>query len=121
MRPPSTILNLVVGAVTLAVSPLPAQWPQVKTRRVPLARNGKPDWTAPAPRTAGGKTPDLSGIWNTIKVPCDGSPAGSVFGCTDVPFGVSIGLFDVTATGSEPGQSGRTEPLPYREGVEESV
>src|SRR5205085_8452338 len=109
-------LYTVVGLVVLATAPLPAQWPDVKTRGVPLA-NGRPNLTAPAPKLADGKTPDLSGMWNSIKVPCEGSPAGAIFGCSDVPFGVSIGLMNVTATGSEPGQAGSTQPLPYQPGV----
>jgi hypothetical protein len=100
---------------------LPAQWTEVKTKRVPLAPNGKPDLAAAAPKTADGKTPDLSGIWNSIKIPCEGSAAGAVFGCTDVPFGVPVGIFDVTASGSEEGQSGNTQTLPYQPGVEALV
>lgn len=110
-------LMLVVGAML----PLSAQWTQVTTKRVPLGKNGKPNLTAPAPKMADGKTPDFSGLWNSIKIPCEGSPAGAVFGCSDVPFGVPIGLFDVTATGSEPGQGGVNQPLPYQPGVEASV
>jgi hypothetical protein len=103
------------AAIGLMIAlPLAAQWPQVKTKRVPLGRDGKPDLTAPAPKLADGKTPDFSGIWNSIKVPCEGSPAGALFGCSDVPFGVPVGVFDVTANGSEEGQSGRTERLPYQ-------
>jgi hypothetical protein len=117
----STVLSLVVGSFAFAVVPLSAQWPEVKTRRVPLLPNGKPDLAAPAPKAADGKTPDFSGVWNSIKVPCEGSPAGADFGCSDVPFGVPIGLFDVTATGSEPGQNGTTSKLPYQPGVEASV
>lgn len=121
MRVTPTVLSMVVGAVAFAMLPLHAQWPQVKTKRVPLAPNGKPDLTAPAPKTAGGKTPDFSGLWNSIKVPCEGSAAGAVFGCSDVPFGVPIGLFDVTANGSQEGQSGTTQNLPYQPDVEASV
>ena len=58
MRTPSSVLNLVVGAVVFTVLPLPAQWPQVKTRRVPLTPSGNPDLAAPAPKLADG-TPDL--------------------------------------------------------------
>lgn len=121
MRGRFTAAKLAIGAAVFGLLPLTAQWSDVKTRRVPLGPDGKPDLAASAPKMPDGKTPDFSGIWNTIKVPCDGSPAGSIFGCTDVPFGVSIGLFDVTATGSQDGQSGTTQRLPYRPGVEEMV
>lgn len=121
MQAPSRVLMWAAGAVAFAMLPLSAQWPEVKTKRVPLAQNGRPNLAAPAPKTADGKTPDFSGIWNSIKVPCEGSSAGAVFGCTDVPFGVPVGIFDVTATGSKEGQSGTTQPLPYQPGVEASV
>jgi len=70
---------------------------------------------------ADGKTPDLSGIWNPIRMPCTPSGIGAVFGCSDVPLGVPIGLFDVTATGSEDGQQGTTSKLPYQPGVESTI
>jgi hypothetical protein len=68
-----------------------------------------------------GKTPDLSGIWNPIRVPCTPSSIGADFGCSDVPLGVPIGLFDVTANVSEEGQPGTTSKLPYQPGIEASV
>lgn len=114
MRARFTITNIAAVALALATLPLSAQWPVVKTRRVPLTRNGKPDLKAPAPKTADGKTPDLSGIWNSIKTPCEGSAAEKAFGCTDVPLGIPVAVMDVTATGSEEGQSGTTVPLPYQ-------
>jgi hypothetical protein len=113
--------NLVLGAVAFATLPLSAQWQDVKTNRVPRRPDGKPDLTSPAPKIADGKTPDFSGIWNPIRVPCTPSGVGAVFGCSDVPLGVPIGLFDVTATGSEEGQPGTTSNLPYQPGVEASV
>jgi hypothetical protein len=112
---------LVLGAVAIATLPLCAQWQEVKTNRVPRRPDGKPDLTAPAPKIADGKTPDFSGIWNPIRVPCTPSGVGAAFGCSDVPLGVPIGLFDVTATGSEEGQPGTTSKLPYQPGVEASV
>ena len=42
--------------------PLSAQWLTYPTGGVPRLPNGKPNLSAPAPRTADGK-PDLSGIW----------------------------------------------------------
>ena len=119
MRESSKTLAWLAG-IALAASPASAQWTDVKTKHVPM-RDGKPDLTAPAPKTANGKRPDLSGIWATIRMPCVGSAAEKDFGCTDVPLGVSIGIFDVTATGSRDGDAGTTERLPYQPGVEASV
>jgi hypothetical protein len=113
--------NLVLGAVAFAMLPLSAQWQDVKTRRAPRDPAGKVLLTAPAPEMADRKTPDFSGIWYPIRVPCTPSGIGAVFGCSDVPLGVPIGLFDVTATGSEEGQPWTTSKLPYQPGVEASV
>lgn len=115
------VVSLVVGAVAFATSPLCAQWQDVKTRHVPRDPDGKPNLSAPAPKMADGKTPDFSGIWYPIKMPCTPEGIGRIFGCSDVPLGVPIGLFDVTATGSQDGQEGTTSKLPYRPGVEASV
>jgi hypothetical protein len=113
--------SLVLGAIAFAAAPLCAQWEDVKTGHVPRGPNGKPNLNAPAPKMPDGKTPDLSGIWNPIRMPCTPDRIGRIFGCSDVPLGVPIGLFDVTANGSEDGQEGTTSKLPYRPGVEASV
>lgn len=121
MRTRSIVLSLAVGTIALAAVHLAGQVPEVKTKRVPLTRNGKPNLDAPAPKAADGKTPDFSGIWNSIKVPCENSPAGIAFGCSDIPFGAPVGVMDVTANGSKDGEPGTTETLPYQPGVEALV
>jgi hypothetical protein len=52
-----------LAAFIAALSPsLSAQWPLYPQPGVPKGPDGKPDLTAPAPRTADGR-PDLSGVW----------------------------------------------------------
>jgi len=121
VRSLSVIANLAAVVLALGALPLSAQWPQVKTRRVPLTRDGKPDLNAPPPKFGNGKIPDLSGIWNSIKTPCEKSEAAKIFGCSDIPFGAPVGIMDVTATGSEEGQAGTTVPLPYQPWAEAQV
>ena len=61
MKRPFTVLMSTV-IVTVLSSSLSAQWPLYPKPGVPKGSDGKPNLTAPAPRTADGK-PDLSGIW----------------------------------------------------------
>src|SRR6266700_1727218 len=57
--------HLIAGLIFLsACTALPAQWLKIKTPGIPRKDDGKPDLTAPAPRTSGDK-PDLSGLWGT--------------------------------------------------------
>src|SRR5262245_31510108 len=53
--------TFVVGLLLLA-SPAMTQWRNIPTGGVPLGSDGKPNMSAPAPRTSDGK-PDLSGIY----------------------------------------------------------
>ena len=67
----------VLAAIVAALSPaLSAQWALYPQPGVPKRPDGKPNLTAPAPRTADGK-PDLSGIWMRYEgTEPDGPPPG---------------------------------------------
>jgi hypothetical protein len=68
-----SLLGLLVAVVA------PAQWVNYPTPGVPILPNGKPNLSAPAPRTADGH-PDLSGLWGAeVNVPCPPE------GCADLP------------------------------------
>jgi hypothetical protein len=67
----SLALALTITALTASVS---AQWP-LHPVGVPKGADGKPNLTAPAPRTADGK-PDFSGIWMIYNGPDASSEAG---------------------------------------------
>ncbi len=54
-----TAAMVLIGFVT----PLAAQWLELRTPGIPRTAEGKPDFAAPAPRTADGKA-DLTGLWN---------------------------------------------------------
>ena len=57
--------HFIAGLIFLSVSTaLPAQWLKIRTPGIPGKEDGKPELTAPAPRTPADK-PDLSGLWGT--------------------------------------------------------
>jgi hypothetical protein len=74
-------------AVTLS-----AQWPEVRTKG-PQTASGALNLTAPAPKLADGKTPDLSGIWDADKFPC--TEAIAALGCIDAPQGIPFGAINI--------------------------
>ena len=72
-------LTLTTGMFVSLSLPLPAQWRDVVTKSVPLTSAGTLNFEAPAPKLADG-TPDLSGLWDAEKQPCN---EASVRGCLD--------------------------------------
>jgi hypothetical protein len=58
-----------VGMIAYVAVTLQAQW-HVTTNRVPMTPDGKPNFLAPAPKTADGATTDLSGLWDVERQPC---------------------------------------------------
>ena len=110
--------NLLVLRVVFAFAmaaclslPIAAQWSEVRTKGVPRTAAGEVNLNAPAPTLASGKTPDLSGIWRGVSVPC---PPDFPFGCTDIPLGIPIGALDISATRPEELESGIAGGLPMQ-------
>jgi hypothetical protein len=75
-----------------------AQWRDVVTR-VPLTPAGTPNYAAPAPRLADGKTPDMSGLWDAEKRPC--TEETSRLGCLDALTGIPVAAVDIAGGTSQ--------------------
>ena len=62
MKYTTLALGMVIAAATAN-----AQWLSYPDSRTPRTKDGKPNLTAPAPRTNG--NPDLSGVWEADETP----------------------------------------------------
>ena len=72
---------------------------------------GAPNLEAPAPKLADGKTPDLSGIWDAEKRPCNEATAR--LGCIDAQFGIPVGL-NIAVRGDGDPSTKEPDPVPYQ-------
>jgi hypothetical protein len=84
----AVVAGLAVGRGVI----VSAQWRNVVTK-VPLTSAGTPDFAAPAPKLADGKTPSLSGIWDAEKRPCSDETAQ--LGCLDAQQGIPVGVGNI--------------------------
>ena len=85
----------IVGCWTLTLS---AQWPDIRTTG-PLTASGAPNLEASAPKLADGRTPDLSGVWDADKFPCNETTAA--LGCIDAPQGIPFGAINIAGQNTE--------------------
>jgi hypothetical protein len=99
----------IVGWWAVATS---AQWPDVRTK-APLTASGTPDLMAAAPKLADGRTPDLSGVWNSEKRPCN--EATAALGCIDAQEGIPVGVINVAAAINNAGANVELPMQPWAE------
>ena len=72
-------MRTAIGIIVCVIcAPLSAQWLNYPTPGIPRLPDGKPNLTAPAPKTADGK-PDLAGIWG-LSCPIGNAPVGDFEG-----------------------------------------
>src|SRR5579862_8161499 len=86
----------VLMVAILAAGGLFAQWPAYPTPGVPRTADGKPNLSAPAPKTAEGKT-DFTGIWQYMRPPGAAAPVQAAAAQTGpsevVPLSVRLSQF----------------------------
>jgi len=91
-------LAVAIALGSCSVATLSAQWPEVRTK-MPLTPSGAPDLSAAAPKLADGRTPDLSGIWDAEKRPCN--EATAALGCIDAQQGIPPGAVNIAGANNE--------------------
>ena len=69
-------VSIAVG-IALSLSPIAAQWLDYPTAGIQRPPDGKPNLSAPTPRTADGK-PDLSGLWEMERKELLGEPGNTI-------------------------------------------
>jgi hypothetical protein len=81
----------IIGLAVFLAASGSAQWLNLPTPGIPRGRDGKPDVTAPAPKTSGDK-PDFSGMWVPRDIrSCDVSERGVQ--CTELPLTPQLSNF----------------------------
>jgi hypothetical protein len=101
---------MTAGIIVCVGVTLPAQWRDVSTKGVPMTPAGTPNLEAPAPKLANGKTPDLSGVWDAEKRPCD--EARAPLGCIDGQLGIPVGFRNIASDLQD--QKDPNDPTPFQ-------
>jgi len=87
------LMVVTAGIIVCVGVTLSAQW-RFQSKGVPKTAAGTPNLEAPAPKLADG-TPDLSGLWDSEKRPCE--EAKAQLGCIDVQRGIPVGAGNIAS------------------------